>query len=78
MTFIFHLDNGIMVKFSIKGEKSESVIKTLSRYTCYVYVEVPWYIGVDTRLSSLWPGFESAEGFFFFLGGGNLNKFCMK
>ena len=28
-------------------------------------VDVPWYIGVDTRLSGLWPGFESAEGFFF-------------
>ena len=77
MTFIFDLDDGIMVKISIEGEKSESVID-FSRYTCYVYVEVPWYIGVDTRLSSLWPGFESAEGFFFLGGGGNLNKFCMK
>ena len=64
MTFIFDLDDWIMGKISIEGEKSGSVID-FSRYTCYVYVEVPWYIGVDTRLSGLWPGFESAEGFFF-------------
>ena len=65
MTFIFDLDDGIMGKISIEGEKSGSVID-FSRYTCYVYVEVPWYIGVNARLLCLWPGFESAEGFIFF------------
>ena len=51
MTFISDLDDGIMVKISIEGEKSGSVID-FSRYTCYVYVEVPWYIGVDSTLDS--------------------------
>ena len=74
MILIFYLDDGIMVKISIEGEKSGSVID-FSRYTCYVYVEVSWYIGVDTDSRVCGPGSNPLKVFFFLR---NLNKFCIK
>ena len=73
MTFIFDLDDMIMVKISIEGEKSESVIDFLQIYVWKCRGILVWTL--DSCVCG--RGSNPLKVFFlFFLC--NLNKFCIK